>query len=96
MENRKRIRGGIQVIHRHRIGRRTFRRVSELVFAHGEAKAVLGWIDLGGVRTPVCLPLDRSKLRKPKGRGIAWYYDEVTADPRFEELQPLPDTGART
>ena len=42
-----------KVIHRHRSGNSTFRRVSELVFVSGRPKAVLGRIDAGGVRTPI-------------------------------------------
>ena len=51
MQNRRKVRLGLKVIHRHRAGDAVFRRVSELVFVSGRPKAVLGWIDsplLGG------------------------------------------------
>ncbi|HZQ72205.1 MAG TPA: hypothetical protein VFB08_04750 [Burkholderiales bacterium] len=95
MENRKRIRAGVQVIHRHRIGRRAFRRVSELVFVQGEPRLVLGWIDLAGVRAPIYLKLDRRRLRRAGTLKNRYYYDEVTSDPRFEDMQPLPDGEKR-
>jgi hypothetical protein len=90
MHNRQKIRSGPKVIHRHRVGQHALRRVSELVFAHGSAQAVLGWIDIGGMQTPLLLELDRSRLRKPKGRLGLYYYDGVTTDPRFEDL---PETA---
>ncbi|HZM33234.1 MAG TPA: hypothetical protein VFC18_01975 [Burkholderiales bacterium] len=85
MENRRTIRAGPRVIHRHRVGRQVFRRVSELVFVQGQPKALLGWIDIGGVRTPlyVC-DLDRAKLRTAKGVRNLYYYDATTIDPRFD------------
>ena len=93
MHNRRRVRLGLKVIHRHRVGHLEFRRVSELVFVDGRPKAILGWIDVGGVRTPVHLcDLDPAKLRKAAGGGNAgkntYYYDAVTVDPRYEELVP--------
>ena len=90
MENRKRIRGGTQVIHFHRIGSRRFKRVSELVFVEGRPKAVLGWIDLAGLRTPIFLALDAGKLRRARSIPHVWYYDETTSDPRFDDMLPLP------
>ena len=86
-------RGGreVKVVHRHRVGQRTpFTRVSELVFIGERAMAVLGWIDMGGVRTPLySCELDKSRLRrgarKSKGR---YYYDGVTDDPRYLEVVP--------
>ena len=95
MENRKRIRAGSQVVHRHRIGRRTFRRVSELVFVQGEPKLVLGWINLAGLRTPIYLPLDPAKLRRARALKQAYYYDDLTVDPRFEDMRPLPGSQLR-
>lgn len=69
-----------------------FRRVSELVFVEGRPKALLGWIDLGGVRAPLYIcDLDRAKLRSPRGMRRIYYYDGVTVDPRFEAL---PEDGA--
>src|SRR4051812_32265131 len=91
MDNRKRIRVGLQVVHRHRIGDRNFRRVSELVFLHGIPKLVLGWINFGGVRMPLYVELDRTKLRKARSLKNTYYYDDVTTDPRFEDMRPLPE-----
>lgn len=87
MDNRRVVRAGPRVIHRHRVGSRVYRRVSELVFVEGRAKALLGWVDLGGVRTPLYIcELDRGKLRPAKRIRNLYYYDLTTVDPRFEEL----------
>lgn len=87
MRNRSKVRLGPKVIHRHRVGSVEFRRVSELVFVRGRPKAVLGWIDVGGMRTPIYLcDLDPAKLRK--GKGNTYYYDAVTVDPRYEDVSP--------
>jgi len=96
MPDRRKVRMGLKVIHRHRIGNRVVRRVSELVFVDGRPRALLGWIDLGGVRTPlyVC-ELDRAKLRSPKDVRNTYYYDATTVDPRFEDL-PEELSAART
>jgi len=76
------------VIHRHRVGNLEFRRVSELVYVQGRPKAILGWIDVGGVRTPIFLcDLDPARLRKVTAKNT-FYYDAVTVDPRYEELGP--------
>lgn len=90
MRNRSKIRLGLKVIHRHRVGNSTFRRVSELVFVSGRPKAVLGWIDAGGVRTPIYIcELDPAKLKKAAATpNTYYYYDEVTVDPRYETMQP--------
>jgi hypothetical protein len=76
------------VIHRHRFGQETLRRVSELVFVRGEAKAVLEWIDSGGLRTPIYAEMDRAKLRLTRGIRTLYYYDGTTVDPRLVELSP--------
>jgi hypothetical protein len=91
MHNRRKVRFGLKVIHRHRIGSFEFRRVSELVYVRGRPKAILGWIDVGGVRTPIHLcDLDPAKLRKAAAGNDAnqktYYYDAVTIDPRYEDL----------
>lgn len=87
MPDRRRVRVGVRVIHRHRVGSKVFRRVSELVFVEGHAKAVLAWIDMGGVRTPLYIcELDRAKLRQAKTTRGLYYYDGTTSDPRFDEL----------
>jgi len=96
MHNRRKVRLGLRVIHRHRVGRLEFRRVSELVFVRGRPKAILGWIDVGGVRTPIFMcDLDPAKLRKATAGNSAkntYYYDSVTVDPRFEELGPAEES----
>jgi len=87
MPDRRKVRVGFKVIHRHRVGSHVFRRVSELVFVEGRPKALLAWIDLGGVRAPLyACELDPSKLRAPKSIRGLYYYDATTADPRFDEL----------
>jgi hypothetical protein len=92
MENRRTIRRvGLKVIHRHQLGDQTMRRVSELVFLQGEAKAVLEWIDFAGLRTPIYVEMDRNKLRMTRGIRGLYYYDETTSDPRLAELTSQPD-----
>ena len=91
VHNRRKVRLGLRVIHRHRVGSLEFRRVSELVYVQGRPKAILGWIDVGGVRTPIFLcDLDPGKLRKATGHTgkNLFYYDAVTVDPRYEQLVP--------
>ena len=96
MRNRNRVRLGLKVIHRHRAGDSTFRRVSELVFIRGRPRAVLGWIDAGGVRTPIYIcELDPAKLRRAAALKDTYYYDEVTVDPRYEQTLPAGE-GPRT
>src|SRR5262245_44496905 len=92
MENRRAIRRvGLKVIHRHRTGGSTLRRVSELVFLHGEAKAILEWLDIGGLRTPIYMEMDRTKLRMTRGLRHLYYYDGTTSDPRTVDLAPAPE-----
>ena len=82
---------GLKVIHRHRVGGSIFRRVSELVYIHGKPKALLGWINIGGMRTPIYIcDLDPAKLRRAAGEGTknTFYYDEITIDPRYEDVAP--------
>ena len=87
MPERRNVRVGLKVIHRHRVGNQVFRRVSELVFVDGRPRALLGWIDLGGIRTPIYIcELDSAKLRVSKGARNTYYYDATTIDPRFEDL----------
>jgi hypothetical protein len=97
MHNRRKVRLGLRVIHRHRVGDVEFRRVSELVFVRGRPKAILGWIDVGGVRTPIFLcDLDPAKLRKAASAGKnTYYYDAVTVDPRYEQLGPAAEHRQR-
>ena len=75
----------LKVIHRHRIGRRRYKRVSELVFVAGGApRAVLEWVDLGGVRSPLYIvELDPAKLRRAPRLRNTYYYDGETIDPRY-------------
>ena len=83
---RRRARGGLKVVHRHRIaGREPGPRESELVFTHEGAVAILEWIDMGGVRTPVfTCPLNRDKLHRESERTYS--YEDVTQDPRDADL----------
>ena len=76
----------LKVIHRHRMGERTFRRVSELVFVSGRPRAMLEWVNLGGVRSPLYIAeLDAGKLRRSKHARNTYYYDGETVDPRYED-----------
>ena len=89
MRNRSKGRLDLKVIHRHRAGNSAFRRVSELVFVRGRPRAVLGWIDAGGVLTPIySCELDPAKLRKAAALKNTYYYDEETIDPRYEQALP--------
>ena len=89
MRDRRTARIGLKVIHRHRAGDITYRRVSELVFVHGRPQAVLGWINAGGVRTPISIcQLDPKKLKKASATPKTYYYEEVTVDPRYEPAVP--------
>ena len=55
-------------------------------------RAILGWIDVGGLRTPIYLAdLDPAKLKKAAAAKDTYYYDDVTVDPRYEELGPPPE-----
>jgi len=94
MRNRSQVRVGPKVIHRHRVGDHTLRRVSELVFVRDQPMAVLGWVDMAGDRTPVYLELDRSRLKSPKRINGIFYYDGVTVDPRFVDLEDAPHRAA--
>jgi hypothetical protein len=75
--------GTIKVIHRHRIGRQVFARVSELTYRGAQPLAVLSWVYMDDVRTPcVCVELDRARLRQGANRRL-FTYDGVTVDPRL-------------
>jgi len=94
--NRRKVRRGFKVIHRHRVGNFEFRRVSELVFVRGKPKAILGWIDVGGVRAPIHMcDLDAAKLRRAVAAQNTYYYESVTVDPRYEDVAPAADHGKR-
>jgi hypothetical protein len=73
-------------MHRHRIGRQRFRRVSELVFVGLQPKAVLEWVNMGGDRSPLYLDLDARRLHKVKGARNTYFYDGETSDPRYDAL----------
>jgi hypothetical protein len=79
---RRRPRAKLKVIHRHRIdGREEGPRESELVFTGRGAVAILEWIDIGGVRTPLfSCPLDEHKLHRESEK--IYSYEDVTEDPR--------------
>jgi hypothetical protein len=95
MRQRAKVRVGLKVIHRHRVRDRVFRRVSELVFVEGRPRALLGWIDMGGMRTPLYIcALDPAKLHPARGVRNTYYYDETTVDPRFEEAAPEASPAA--
>ena len=88
MRQRSKVRLGQKVIHRHRVGSFEFKRVSELAFIGGTPKAILGWIDVGGMRTPVYLcDLDPRKLRPGPADEKTWYYDDTTVDPRYLDAE---------
>ena len=79
------------MIHRHCFGEDTARKVSELVFVRGEAKAVLEWVDISGSRTPIYAEMDRSKLRMTRGIRTLYYYEGTTSDPRLPDLGASPE-----
>ena len=65
------------MIHQHRVGDKILRRVSELVIIEGQPKALLGWIDFGGVRTPIYLcNLDFAKLHRSASSPNTFCYEE--------------------
>jgi hypothetical protein len=89
--DRRKVRVGMKVIHRHRVGDRVFRRVSELVYVEGKPRALLHWINSAGVRTPLYIcELDPAKLRAAEGVPNTFYYEDTTVDPRFEPIAPEP------
>ena len=81
-------RARMRVVHRHRIGGQSLRRVSELVYVRGQPNAVLEWLDLAGVRAPLYTTLDPDKLREAKRPAHFFVYDGETLDPRFVPLEP--------
>jgi len=75
----------MKVIHKHRSGEQEPReRESDLMFIEDRPMAILEWIDIGGVRTPLFIcPLEREKLHPASpGKTKTFYYDDVTLDPR--------------
>jgi hypothetical protein len=88
-------RPGFRVKHRHRVGSAVVERISEMVYVKGRPVALLDWVDLGGIRTPlyVC-ELDPTKLRPATEQRGVFHYEGVTTDPRFlDALNPpsIPD-----
>ena len=85
MASRRLARVPQKVTHRHRVGSRVSRRVSELVFIRGRPKAILRWIDIAGVRTPIYAELDPARLHRPEGpRGAPARYEGITTEPADE------------
>ena len=78
-------RPGFRVAHRHRVGSAVVTRTSELLYVNGRPVALLDWVDLGGIRTPlyVC-ELNPSQLRAADEHGV-FEYDGITSDPRFAD-----------
>ena len=89
-ERRQDARPGLKVMHRHRVGSAVVERVSELVYVRGKPVALLDWINLGGVRTPLYIcELDPGKLHPAKEERGLFQYGELTSDPRFP--RPVSD-----
>lgn len=81
---RRKTRIGLKVVHQHRMGGEVSERVSDLVFADGKPHALIEWINIGGVRTPLyTCELDKTKLVPASDAKAAFYYVGVTTDPRF-------------
>jgi hypothetical protein len=96
MAERRTARVEQKVVHRHRIGAQVFRRVSEFVFVRGEPKAILRWIDVAGVRTPIYLALDPAKLRRIRaGTRTLFFYRGTTVDPASAHDPRPPMRGRR-
>lgn len=88
-ERRRLPRIRLKVIHRHRIGARRFRRVSELVFVGEQPKVVVDWVNMAGDRSPLYVDLDARRLRRLRGARNTYAYEGETSDPRFEALPSL-------
>lgn len=85
--NRRRARVGLTVAHKHCFGEAPpVDIVSELAVLRGQPKAILEWIDLGGVRTPICVDLEPGKLTDLRCGRYA--YEAITVDPRADDLSP--------
>ncbi len=83
-EERRKTRMGLKVVHRHRVGGEVSERVSDLVFAKGRPYAVIEWINIGGVRTPLySCELDETKLVPASNAKAVFHYAGLTTDPRF-------------
>jgi len=85
-DRRHEARTGLKVRHRHRTGTTVVERVSELLYVRNRPVALLEWIDLGGVRTPLYIcELDPAKLTADAGQRGLFRYDDETIDPRFAD-----------
>jgi hypothetical protein len=82
-DRRHEARPGLKVVHRHWIGGAVVQRTSELLYIGRRPVALLDWINLGGIRTPLYkCQLDERKLHPTKDRGV-FHYEGLTSDPRF-------------
>jgi hypothetical protein len=82
MAERRTARLARKVVHRHRTGGQVSTRVSELMVLRGQPKAILRWIDIAGMRTPICVDLDPQRLRQvQEGPNGTFRYDGTTTDP---------------
>jgi hypothetical protein len=54
-----------------------------LTYIGGAAFAILYWINSTGVKAPVTVPLDSTKLRRASGSRTVYFYSGVTVDPRY-------------
>src|SRR3954468_1600792 len=96
MAGRRRARMRNKGGHRHRIGPLVFRRVSELLYVQGQRKAILHWIDIAGMRTPLYLDLDVRKLRRTRaGLITVFHYSGTTVDPSTAGDPRPPERGKR-
>ena len=96
MAERRTARVQHRVVHRHCIGTEVSRRVSEFVFVRGEPKAILRWIDVAGVRTPLYVDLDPGKLRRIRaGTATLYVYEGTTVDPASAVAARPPKRGRR-
>ena len=85
-QERRKVRSVLKVIHRHRVAGIVSRRASALVFVKGRPVALLEWINLGGVRTPLyTCDLDPDKLHPMEGSPGTYQYEGLTIDPRFPD-----------
>jgi hypothetical protein len=95
MAERRAARVPQKVVHRHRIGSLVFKRVSEFVRVRGEPKAILKWIDIAGMRTPIYVDLDSSKLRRVQaGPKTRFFYAGTTVEPGTPD-EPRPAIRGR-
>jgi hypothetical protein len=93
-QERRKVRSVLKVIHRHRVAGIVSRRASALVFVKGRPVALLEWINIGGVRTPLyTCDLDPAKLRRLPDSPGTYQYDGLTVDPRFPDTSEADSAG---